>query len=386
MRQFLAHPSEHLHVFADGVAPLHPQEHVVGAVLRGHVQVVTDLRQVADGRDQVGRHVPRVIGDELDPVEAGHAIELREQVGEPRRLSAVSPPVAVDGLTDERDLAAALGDEFLRFRDDRIRRPRLLRPAHPRHHAERAEFVAARLRPHEGLKRRRPHGRIAVGIIALETAGDRLAAAPLAVEAHLQLRTAASKNSIDEPGHLVQLPGADDEVDPRRPRSHERLVLLGHAAEDADDEAGSLFLLEPNPTERRVDLVLGMLPHAAGVVEDRVGIGLCRRQLPALPAERRHHELAVEHVHLAADGFDPEPLGHGHGKDSTISGISSHLQPEMLRSRIGGSSMSIGVFARLRPALPQNACAKNPREETSTVRLPIRSVRAYANRIPGRIG
>ena len=33
-------------------------------------------------------------------------------------------------------------------------------------------------------------------------------------------------------------------------------------------------------------------------------------QLVALPAQAADDELAVEHVHLAADGFDVEFLGH----------------------------------------------------------------------------
>ena len=34
------------------------------------------------------------------------------------------------------------------------------------------------------------------------------------------------------------------------------------------------------------------------------------RQLIALAAQAAHHELAVEHVHLAADGLDVKLLGH----------------------------------------------------------------------------
>ena len=63
------------------------------------------------------------------------------------------------------------------------------------------------------------------------------------------------------------------------------------------------------PAQGAVDLVLGMLPDAARVEQDRVGLGGRRRQLVAVLAQAGHDQLAVEHVHLAADGFDVE-LGH----------------------------------------------------------------------------
>ena len=109
----------------------------------------------------------------------------------------------------------------------------------------------------------------------------------------------------------MKLPRAHDEVDPRGPLADQFLILLGHAAEHAHDEVGPLLLLESDAAERRVDLVLGVLADAAGVVEDGVGLAATRRHLPTLPAQRGDNEFAVEHVHLAADGFDPEPF-HGH--------------------------------------------------------------------------
>ena len=116
----------------------------------------------------------------------------------------------------------------------------------------------------------------------------------------------------------MELSRTDDEIDPGRPLADEFLILLGHAAEHTDHEAGPLLLFEANPAERRIDLVLGMLPHAAGVVEDGVGVGRGAAQLPALPAQSGDDELAVKHVHLAADRFDPEPFRHG--RDSSLSG------------------------------------------------------------------
>ena len=80
-----------------------------------------------------------------------------------------------------------------------------------------------------------------------------------------------------------------------------------------------LALLEPlDPAEGAVDLVLGVLADRAGVVEDRVGLVDVVGQLVPLVAELADDQLAVEQVHLAADGLDVELLlraafGSGHG-------------------------------------------------------------------------
>src|SRR5262245_1261979 len=63
------------------------------------------------------------------------------------------------------------------------------------------------------------------------------------------------------------------------------------------------------PTQGAIDLVFGVLTDAAGVEED--GVGLLGRidELVTLLAQRGHDELAIEHVHLTADGFNVEGLG-----------------------------------------------------------------------------
>src|SRR5262245_63467759 len=53
-----------------------------------------------------------------------------------------------------------------------------------------------------------------------------------------------------------------------------------------------------------------MLADAARIEQDDVGLALLVRDLVAEPAQRADDELAVEHVHLAADGFDEELFRH----------------------------------------------------------------------------
>ena len=127
---------------------------------------------------------------------------------------------------------------------DRGRRAGLLGAADMGHHAEGAELVATGLRSHKSLEGGWPHLRIAVRIVAFEALRDRLAAAAGAVEADLQPRATAGEHLVDEAGHAMELPRADDEIDPRRPLADEFLILLGHAAEHAHDQSGPLLLFE----------------------------------------------------------------------------------------------------------------------------------------------
>ncbi len=118
-------------------------------------------------------------------------------------------------------------------------------------------------------------------------------------------------NPLEQLGHLRELARADDQVDVRRALEDQLLVLLGHAAQHADDLVRVLLLDVLQPAQGAVDLVLGMLADAAGVEEDRVGAAGAVDQLVARLAQTGHHQLAVEHVHLAADGFDVQTFGHG---------------------------------------------------------------------------
>ena len=80
-------------------------------------------------------------------------------------------------------------------------------------------------------------------------------------------------------------------------------VALGHAADDADDEVRICCLALFQLAQARPDLLLGVLASGAGVVDDDVGLIAIVDQFVSLRAELPQDELAVEHVHLAAEGF-----------------------------------------------------------------------------------
>ena len=97
----------------------------------------------------------------------------------------------------------------------------------------------------------------------------------------------------------------------------------------------ALGVLEP--AEGAVDFVFGVLADAARVEEDRVGVVRIVRELVALFAQAGDDELAVEHVHLAADGFDVEfqeegarmrmwGVGKGNDESFSLGGVYLWLQ------------------------------------------------------------
>src|SRR5262249_36921686 len=115
---------------------------------------------------------------------------------------------------------------------------------------------------------------------------------------------------LDELPELPELPGAAHDVHVRGAAEDLLLVLLGHAAQNADDLRRVPLLVGAQTAERAVDLLLGVLADRAGVEEDHVGVAGVVNQLIPLAAQAPHHQLAVEHVHLAADRLDVEFFAH----------------------------------------------------------------------------
>jgi len=81
-------------------------------------------------------------------------------------------------------------------------------------------------------------------------------------------------------------------------------MLLGHAAQDSDDEIG---IPSPEGLERAepgVDPVFGMLSHAAGHEEHKAGVmGIIGEGVAAV-GENRAHKLRVQLVHLTPENLE----------------------------------------------------------------------------------
>ena len=216
--------------------------------------------------------------------------------------------VTVDGLAEEGDLDASFGYQPFDFGDHAGGLSPLFRAAHGWHDAVSTELVATHLQADESLEGRRPHRGIAKRVVTLEGLEDGFLRALIAVEAEGADAFALGAGLADEFGNPRQLSGTANEIDVGRPLEDEVFVFLGHAADDADHEPGAVFFRVFEPPESGVDLFLGVGPDAAGVEKDRVGVVPIRRKFITVLAQPPHDELGVEHVHLAADGFDEELL------------------------------------------------------------------------------
>ena len=195
----------------------------------------------------------------------------------PRRSSAKLSPVvaaqvaavAVHVLSEQRDLADAVGRRGARTSASSSGAgPALLAPARRGHDAVGADAVAALRDLQPCLERALPPGG--------QMAGELL---------ELEEALRAQRFAGQELGQLVDLAGAEGDVDERE--AVEDLVLdrLRPAAADADDRAGPLGLEPLGLAEVGDEAVVGGLADRAGVEEDQLGVG-ARRRPPRSRARR----------------------------------------------------------------------------------------------------
>src|SRR5690625_2839396 len=96
--------------------------------------------------------------------------------------------------------------------------------------------------------------------------------------------------------------GAEHHVDPWRPAQHAVLVLLGQAAPDRDLHVRVAALVRRQVAQIAVELVVGVLPHRAGVEHHQVGVGALGGAAVSGRLQHAGDALGVVDVHLAAVG------------------------------------------------------------------------------------
>src|SRR5262249_25279743 len=159
-------------------------------------------------------------------------------------------------------------------------------PAGTGNDAVRTELVAADLNANVRLEGRRPHRGVAGRVVADEARLDLMTAGIAAAETDRQLGFARRLHLLHERWHFGQLTGTDDHIDIRRALANRVLILLGHAAENADNDTGIVALQQTHATERGVSFVLGVFADRTGVEEENVGVRGRVSQVVAVLAER----------------------------------------------------------------------------------------------------
>ncbi len=263
-----------------------------GAGLHGQMHVIAQDRIVVDGVDDVLDEIARVRGGEAHAADSVHFADRAQQSREipagGRRVA-----IAVDVLAQKLDFGVAHGREFARFLEDAGAGAAALGSARERDHAVGAAFVAAFDDGDVG----------AVGIVAAREgsfesffgveaqAGD-AAVARFELHQHLRELGVAGRS-----GHQADVRGALEDA---------LAFLLRDAAEDAEDFAFAVFLLEL--LQAVEDFLFGLVADAAGVVEDQVGLLGFFDLGVAFREQRADHFFGIVRVHLAAERLDVERL------------------------------------------------------------------------------
>ena len=267
------------------VDAVHRLEDAVAAVLDRQVDVLAEVLAVADGRDDPVREVLRVRGHEAHAADARHLVDHLEEVRKVRELVVLA--VGVDVLAEQSDFLIAVLHGLLDLADDVLGQAAALAAAHVRHDAVGAEVVAAVHDRHPGREAARARDGHVIRQFRL-------------AELHVDDVAVLRLDLLHDMRELVDLVGAEHEIDVRRTLDERIALFLRHAARDAEDQLRVLALEALDLTDLAVDAVLRRLSHTAGVDEDEVRLLHRLRPLIADCAELPHHALRIALVHLAS--------------------------------------------------------------------------------------
>lgn len=109
-------------------------------------------------------------------------------------------------------------------------------------------------------------------------------------------------------GDLVKLLRADDEVDIGELVEERGAAVLRHAAEDAEDKVGLLLFAGLEVAGFADGFLLGGVADGAGVEEEDVAVVFVGDDAITAGTQHSRDGFAVALVHLAAVGFDVNPV------------------------------------------------------------------------------
>src|SRR4051812_25415174 len=295
VRNVLADQRDAVHEALAPVGPAHALEDLRAAGLQREVDVLRDVRELGMRADHVLGHVRGMrarVADALDPSDRRDGVEELREAARPRTQAG---PVAVDVLAEQRHLLDAVLRELLDLGDELLERAADLAAPGRGDDAEGALHVAAGGDLDPGLEITLAFGR--------EVAGEAL-----------ELEEALGREALarEELRELVDLTGAEGDVDERELREDGVFLRLRPAAAYADGCLGALAFLRFRFVEVGHEPLVGLLSDAAGVEEDQVGFLACRGLGVAELLEHALHALRVVLVHLAAEGRDVEALQRQH--------------------------------------------------------------------------
>lgn len=149
----------------------------------------------------------------------------------------------------------------------------------------------------------------------------------------LDLRLLLDPGALQQHGQLADVVRTEDDVHPGGPLDDGVAVLLGETAADRDLHPGALGLHRGEAAEVAVELVVGVLPHRAGVEDDDVGVtvGALGGTYVTRALQQPRQPLGVVDVHLA-------PVGAHLVRFQTVHYSTSHVvaaHPSRVRAPAG---------------------------------------------------
>ena len=284
--------ADQLEVARAGIGAVHRAQHAVIAALDGQVQLMRHMAARRHRVEELGRRVLGLAGHEAHPVVAVDPVDLCEKVGKIIARAEILA-VAVDVLTEQRDLFIARRDQLADLAHDLLRLAAAFAAADVGHDAVRAEVVAAVHDAHP-----RAHAADAVD-------GDVLCdAARLVVDG--KDAAALGVGAVQELGEAPLGLRTEHEIDVAVAGFHlfRHARLLCHAPAQADDLVGIRRLGVRELAEHPVNGFLRVFADGAGVHQHDVGALRVVGELAAHLAQHSHQPLAVRHVLLTAVGVD----------------------------------------------------------------------------------
>ena len=236
---------------------------------------------------------------EADALDASDVVDVRQEIGEVARR-VVGRRVVIDDLAEELNLLATGAHGVADVGKDVRLAAHPFVAARVRHDAERAVVVAAFDDRDVGL-----HG---IGPVR-----DAQRKRHVVQRRDVDGRERRGRRLLDQHRQHLQPLRAEDDVDHAAVGLLEQRLpfLLRDATGDRDDgPVPGLLLEDAQLAETRVELLLGVLAHAAGVDDDHVRVAVVGRRLVAGLIEQTGHPLRVVDVHLTAERFDEVLLRH----------------------------------------------------------------------------
>ena len=269
--------------------------------LHRQVQVARELRHAAVRVREIARHLGRMGRGVPDPPDPADRRGARDQPGEARGAAAIHrAAVRIDVLPEEGHLAHPAAGEAPDFVEDVLEPPAELLPPGVRNDAERAVLAAPLHHRYERGGSVHPGLGQAIELLDLG-------------KAHVHARFARTQHVVQHPRHPLQGPRTVDDVHVGRPGAYRVPLLARDAPPDPDDQSRAAVLEGAPAPELREHLLLGLLPHRAGVDEENVRLLRPLRELkPVRMGERIRGPRGVVLVHLAAEGANEELSGRIH--------------------------------------------------------------------------